>query len=73
MKKRRPNKHKSDPAAELARAACEICGAPYRLIQSHDQAWGAAPGTGYGAYAQTCKCERPAPKTPRPNDPDVPF
>lgn len=70
--KKQPHKPKSATAAELPRAVCEICGAPYKLVQSHDWAWRAKPGTGYGAYVQTCKCERPAP--PKPDyGPDVPF
>jgi hypothetical protein len=36
--------------------ACDVCGAPLVLVQSHDAVWGAPAGTGYGAYKQTCEC-----------------
>lgn len=55
---------------------CDTCGAPYILLQSHDEVW-RSPGMGYGAYKATCDCEPPQINIspPRPIDPDdeVPF
>jgi hypothetical protein len=36
--------------------ACEVCGAPYLLIQSIDALIGAPSGSGFGSYLSTCRC-----------------
>jgi len=71
MKKPRMRHPHQRPPTQFPGYACEICGAPYKLIQALDLPTenGAPP---YGSYVPTCKCERPAaPK--RDYSPDVPF
>ena len=56
---------------EFHAPACEVCGAPYKLLQALNlrPPKGAPP---YGSYVQTCKCERPSP--PKIDyGPEVPF
>jgi hypothetical protein len=56
---------------EFRAPACEICGAPYKLLQALNLRTpkGQPP---FGSYVQTCKCERPAPPK-RDYGADVPF